>query len=151
MTDDEFVSWREHSTLTYAAVRAAELDLDPDETLRGARAQSEALLPDGRATAGHHFLCVVDAGDVVGWLWIGPHPDKPDAAWIWEIEVVAEAQGRGVGRAAMLAAEELVAAEGAGALGLNVFGSNERAVALYESLGYSVVSMTMIKALGDRP
>jgi ribosomal protein S18 acetylase RimI-like enzyme len=147
MTDDEFGPWRERAERVYAEVRAVALDRSVEATLREAVAQSAQLLPSGRATEGHHFMCILDAGEVVGWLWIGPHPDKEGAAWVWDIEIASWAQGRGVGRAAMLAAEKLVAATGASELGLNVFGNNERAIALYESLGYSVVSMTMMKRL----
>jgi ribosomal protein S18 acetylase RimI-like enzyme len=148
MTDEEFLPWRERAERVYAEARATALDRSIEDTLPEAVAQSAQLLPNGRATAGHHVMCVLDADEVVvGWLWIGPHPDKDGAAWIWDIEIAGEAQGRGVGRAAMLAAEKLVAATGARELGLNVFGNNERAIALYESLGYSVVSMTMMKRL----
>ena len=115
-----------------------------------AKRQTETLLPEGRTTKGHHFLRVLEDGRLVGWLWIGPHPDKQGAAWIYDIEIDEEARGRGIGRRAMLAAEKLVAAEGASELGLNVFGSNLRAIALYQSLGYATVAIQMYKRLaGD--
>ena len=147
MTDEEFAPWLERAERVYAETRAAALDRSVEETLPEAIAQSAQLLPNGRATEGHSFMCIVDADDVLGWLWIGPHPDKRGAAWVWDIEIASDAQGRGVGRAAMLEAEKLVVAAGASELGLNAFGNNERAIALYESLGYSVVSMTMMKRL----
>ena len=45
----------------------------------------------------------------------------------------------------MLAAEAAVAAAGGTELGLNVFGFNAPARALYESLGYRTVSVEMEK------
>jgi ribosomal protein S18 acetylase RimI-like enzyme len=150
MTEEEFASWRERSERVYAEQRAAALGRPVEETLAEAVAETEHLLPNGSATDGHHFLRVLDSDEPVGWLWIGPHPDKHGAAWIWDIEIAEAAQGRGIGRATMLAAEELMTAEGASDLGLNVFGNNQRAIALYESLDYSVVSMRMIKRLDRR-
>jgi ribosomal protein S18 acetylase RimI-like enzyme len=47
----------------------------------------------------------------------------------------------------MVAAERIAREEGWTELGLHVFGSNERARLLYESLGYQVVSITMAKTL----
>src|SRR3984893_5115609 len=150
MTDEEFAPWRERSLHDYARDRAAAHGRSYEDVLPEAKRQTETLLPEGRATKGHHFLRVLEDGRPVGWLWIGPHPDKQGAAWIYDIEIDEEQRGRGTGRRAMLAAEKLVAAEGASELGLNVFGSNLRAIALYQSLGYATVAIQMYKRLaGD--
>jgi GNAT superfamily N-acetyltransferase len=69
----------------------------------------------------------------VGSLWIGPHgPDRADAFWVWDVEIDAPHRGRGLGRAAMLLAEEAARAHGATELGLNVFGPNTVARHLYD-------------------
>ena len=56
-------------------------------------------------------------------------------------------RGEGLGRAAMLAAEQVAREAGWSALGLNVFGHNPRARGLYDSLGYEVAATTMAKPL----
>jgi ribosomal protein S18 acetylase RimI-like enzyme len=147
MTDEEFTPWREHSLHAYAAERAAAHGRSYEDVLPEAKRQIETILPEGRTTKGHHFLRVLEDGRPVGWLWIGPHPDKQGAAWINDIEIDEEVRGRGIGRRAMLAAEKLMAAEGATELGLNVFGPNLHAIALYQSLGYATVAMQMNKRL----
>ena len=149
MTDEEFAPWREHSLHAYAAERAAAHGRSYEDVLPEAKRQIETILPEGRTTKGHHFLRVLEDGQPVGWLWIGPHPDKQDAAWVYDIEIEEDARGRGIGRRAMLAAEKLAAAEGATELGLNVFGPNLRAIALYQSLGYGTVAMRMSKRLAS--
>ena len=70
-----------------------------------------------------------------------------NAFWVWEVVVDEQHRGRGLGRAAMLLAEEQARAAGAVELGLNVFGYNTVARALYESLAYETVSMQMRKQL----
>jgi ribosomal protein S18 acetylase RimI-like enzyme len=147
MTDDEFTPWREHALHAYAAERAAAHGRSYEDVLPEATRQIETILPEGRTTKGHHFLRVLENDRPVGWLWIGPHPDKQGAAWVYDIEIEEEARGRGIGRRAMLAAEKLTAAEGATELGLNVFGPNLRAIALYQSLGYATVAMQLNKRL----
>src|SRR6476659_5298059 len=90
MTDDEFTPWREHSLHEYATERAAAHGRSYEDVLPEAKRQEQKELPEGRATKGHHFLRVLEDGEPVGWLWIGPHPDKQGAAWIYDIEIEEE-------------------------------------------------------------
>jgi ribosomal protein S18 acetylase RimI-like enzyme len=57
------------------------------------------------------------------------------------------ARGRGVGRALMARAEAWARAEGAEELRLVVWAFNERAVRLYEELGYAIRAHAMGKPL----
>jgi ribosomal protein S18 acetylase RimI-like enzyme len=145
MTAAEFDAWRKQSVDTYARERAEADGRPVVDTLPEAEAEMAELLPQGRLTPGHHVDHVLDGDTIVGWLWVGPHPNRRDAAWVYDIEIDQSVRGRGLGRATMLAAEGVAAAAGASELGLNVFGSNETAISLYRSLGYRVTSMRMSK------
>lgn len=57
-------------------------------------------------------------------------------ARLYSLAVAGEAQGRGVGRALIRAAEEHVRARGCGRIGLEVRTDNHRAQVLYESQGF---------------
>ena len=151
MTEAEFSTWRPHWLATYAAEHTARAG--PIRRRRAPRGhtQMEGFLKDGGGTEGHDLLRVVVADEPVGWLWLGPHPDKAGTAWVYEIELEEHARGRGIGRATMLTAEALVASRGVRELGLNVFGHNERAIHLYRSLGYATTSMNMAKSLEALP
>lgn len=119
-----------------------------DLALTQASEQLPRLLPDGRNTADTWVLIIEDAGgDRVGTIWIGPHPDNENSAYVWDINIDEGRRGKGFGRAAMLAAEQLAADNGRTEIGLNVFGFKERALRLYTSLGYRVISTTMTKTL----
>jgi ribosomal protein S18 acetylase RimI-like enzyme len=147
MTEAEFSRWRPHSLATYAAERAQLQGRSVEEVLPEVTRQNEGFLKDGLRTEAHDLLRIVVADEPVGWLWLGPHPEKAGAAWVYEIEIDEPARGRGIGRATMLAAEAFVASRGVRELGLNVFGRNERAIHLYRSLGYATTSMNMLKSL----
>ena len=107
--------------------------------------------PAGRPLPGHAVLDVLDdAGARVGYLWIGPETDAAadgDAWWIWDVLIDERRRGEGLGRAAMLLAEDYATAHGARTLGLSVFGFNLAARRLYESLGYGATSVKMAKRL----
>lgn len=118
-------------------------------------ASSLKLFPNGRPAKGHSVFVLVegqdghsDGGVAVGSLWVGPYPDdRVDAMWVWSVALDEEHRGRGLGRAAMLLAEDEARRRGATEIGLNVFGFNDVALGLYRSLGYESVSVQMRKVV----
>jgi ribosomal protein S18 acetylase RimI-like enzyme len=103
------------------------------------------MLPEGAATASHQFLRVLDGDEPVGWLWLGPGDD--DALWIYDIVIAPDRRDRGFGASTLRAVEEIARSRGLGAVGLNVFGHNPRAKALYEAVGFETVTTQMRKPL----
>lgn len=121
----------------------------PEVARRIALEQSKALFPEGTPAAGHLLFQVLDAdGTAVGTLWIGlQHADHPQAFWVWDVRIEETFRGKGHGRAAMELAEAEARSRGATELGLNVFGHNQVARGLYESMGYVATSIRMNKNL----
>jgi len=121
---------------------------DREEAERVVHEQRAATFPGGVPAPGHRLYRVVDDGQAVGSLWLGPGPGgTPGLWWVWEVRIDEEHRGRGVGTAVMVLAEDEARATGATELGLNVFGHNSGARRLYERLGYSTVAMRMAKRL----
>jgi ribosomal protein S18 acetylase RimI-like enzyme len=148
MTDAEFDAWHERAVESYAEQIARARGGPIEQARERARTADTQLLPDGRSTANHWLLMIYDdSGAAVGTLWIGPHPERSDAAYIYAIDIDGSRRGEGLGRTAMLAAEDLVKAAGFPEIGLNVFGFNDAAQRLYTSLGYRVVAIQMTKRL----
>jgi GNAT superfamily N-acetyltransferase len=121
-------------------------DLARERVLQG----TARFLPDGLETAGHHLLTAENgSGQAVGNAWVGPDPGQAagasSAAWLYDINVFAPFRRRGYGAAILAAVEQHIAREGKTALGLNVVGDNEAAIALYRRSGYDVTSMSMRK------
>jgi ribosomal protein S18 acetylase RimI-like enzyme len=108
----------------------------------------DSLSGPGRAA----FLALVD-GEAVGFVTVASgnesHSLLQPMRWarVNSICVLEGARGRGVGRALMARAEAWARAEGAEELRLVVWAFNERAVRLYEELGYAVRAHAMGKAL----
>jgi GNAT superfamily N-acetyltransferase len=70
---------------------------------------------------------------------------------ISDLAIEREAEGRGVGRALMGAAESWAASRGHRLLTLNVFDANHRARRLYERLGYLPDTTKLVKVLRSAP
>jgi ribosomal protein S18 acetylase RimI-like enzyme len=148
MTADEFDNWRERSIRGFADDFALATGRHVEAAAEHSRGLFGKLLPDGLDTDGTWLLKVLDETRTeVGTLWVGPHPERTDTAYVYDIEILETHRGRGLGRAAMTAAERLVGDAGIGEIGLNVFGFNVAARRLYDSLGYRVVATQMAKSL----
>jgi RimJ/RimL family protein N-acetyltransferase len=87
---------------------------------------------------GVHGVAVDASGVVVGWCDIDRYEREGFAhGGRLGIGLLPEVRGRGLGRRLMLAAIEATWAQGMERIELEVFASNTRAIALYESLGFA--------------
>ena len=149
ITVAEFENYRARLVPGYAAehVRAGDWTADEAEAL--AAGQVNDLLPEGPDSPGMLLLVVsTSGGEPVGMVWVALDQPRPGEAWIYDIEVNPEHQGKGYGGALLHAAEQQAAQHGSKAIGLNVFGTNTIARRLYDSSGYQITSMNMRKELG---
>lgn len=149
MTSAEYHAATEHREAESVRVLSRFM---PEEVAREqVRRGTARFLPDGLDTAGHHLLTAEnESGEALGNAWVGPDPGQAAAAtsaWLYEINVFAEHRRRGYGSAILAAAEALIALDGKTALGLNVVGDNEAAIAVYRRNGYEVASMSMRKRI----
>ncbi|MGO8961341.1 MAG: GNAT family N-acetyltransferase [Streptosporangiaceae bacterium] len=135
MSEPEFASWRADLVRGYAADMANSGTLPDAQAAVLAAAQVDQLLPDGRRTANQSFLSLCAKGEVVATNWLCHHRG-PGISWVYDVEVKAEHRGKGYGRAAMTIGERAALGAGDTHLALNVFGHNEVAIRLYDSMGY---------------
>ncbi len=137
MSADRFPSFAEASEVAFAEELAASGRYSLEDARVESRRQMAMELPDGLDTEGQElFTAWVDGRDV-GVLWVGirSRGGRPHA-FVLDIEVTESERRKGYGRELMLAAERVAREHGADSIGLHVFGFNESAIALYESLGY---------------
>ena len=149
MTEAEFADFvarsaenvAEHQVTAGIWPREGAIERGREEVARG--------LPDGLRTKEMLLLTAMVGGEPVGLLWIGlTHPrGTPATGFIYDIEVAEAHRGAGHGRALLAAAEETVRSHGLKAITLNVHAHNTRAVHLYETSGYRVVTQQMTKDL----
>ena len=89
-------------------------------------------------------------GESVGHLWVAERgtPERR-TLFIYGVEIDEAHRGRGFGRQTMLLAEVEARSRGIRRVELNVFGGNDVARGLYQSLGYAETSVQMGKDLPE--
>lgn len=108
----------------------------------------QRLLPHGLQTKGHLFFVGEEDDQAVGYAWIHLHSIGGELqAFIYDIIISDEFQGRGLGRGLMMGLENEARKKGASRMALHVFGFNDRAIRLYQSLGYLTTDLSMEKRL----
>ena len=147
---DEFATWNAHQIRDYAKEKVAAGTWKDAEALIRAEVENKTLLPQGFATTGHHIRRIEDhdTGQLIAWIWVALATEgPPDLAWLFDIEILPEHRGKGLGRSVMQLAETEAKALGCTRLGLHVFAINKVAHHLYESSGYNVTDLSMVKTL----
>jgi ribosomal protein S18 acetylase RimI-like enzyme len=150
MTDAEYAAWRPAVASAFAKEQVDAGRWPAEGAVERALREQDEVLWDGVSTPGMALLTGVRGdGTVVGWLWVGlRHPrGVTGCAFLYDIEVAEDHRGAGYGRDLLAAGEAAARAHGASRIELNVFGGNARAIRLYESTGYRVVSQQMLKDL----
>jgi ribosomal protein S18 acetylase RimI-like enzyme len=134
---------------TYASGLRSQRGFAADDADRKAAVDVAALLPDGKDTDGHVLLVARVRGRYVGGIWVAVQgPDWPGMAWIYHVWVEPSARGRRLSRRLIESAADAVRRRGAHSLGLNVFGDNTPAIAVYDALGFRVTAQQMSLPLG---
>jgi len=145
LRDDELPEWLDAARRFYVSDLERHAGMTPAEAEAKAGRDHEALFPDGRPMEGQHLFAIEDEhGEALGRLFFAM---RPSGVWLYEIELEERFRGRGLGRTAMLAFEDLARELGAEKVTLNVFGGNEVARSLYRSLGYAEEAVHMGKRL----
>lgn len=120
----------------------------------GAQDRSERevrnLLPQGKDTKNNYIFKVMDesSGTKVGTIWIKAFRDVGiPSAFVYDIIIDSGQRRKGYGRAAMKALEPVVKELGLNRIELHVFGHNKTAINLYETSGFVVTDINMMKEL----
>ncbi len=89
-------------------------------------------------------------GPPLGFAALEPHPDDitgDGGGYLSLLAVTATAEGRGVARALMAAAEDVARQQGWRVLALDVFVTNTRGRRFYDSLGFGAETLRLVKPL----
>lgn len=150
MKQEEYQAFRLRLVADYAKEKVAAGTWVEEEAQQLSEEAVVSLLPEGLNTKDHSLFSISEAqtGAQLGELWVhyrtGNHGRE---AFIYEIIIFDEYQGKGYGKATMQALDEEARKQGAVSIGLHVFAHNERAHQLYLKSGYVATDITMKKKL----
>ncbi|HEY1513486.1 MAG TPA: GNAT family N-acetyltransferase [Gaiellaceae bacterium] len=145
LRDDEYDAFIARAVAFYVddMVRAG---IDRDVAQAKADKDLPQLLPDGLATPDHLMYAIEDDARSAGYLWLcNRDGELGHSLFVYAVEIDDEFRGRGLGRAAMVFAEQEAQRLGIAKVALNVFGGNAVARHLYLSLGYRETAVHMEK------
>jgi len=145
LREDEYDAFIERAMAFYVddMVRAG---IERDVAHAKADKDLPQLLPDGLATPDHFMYAIEHDGRFAGYLWLcNRDGELGHSLFVYAVEIDDELRGRGLGRAAMVFAEEEAQRLGIAKVALNVFGGNAAARHLYLSLGYEETAVHMEK------
>ena len=148
VTEEEYARYRARSVPLYADELVRSKGFSREEAEKNSATTFPPTVADVLAEKGASISRVLtDDEQPVGWLWLAPA--GVDSLFVYDIEIDEPHRGRGLGRATMLAAEEVARAAGHRFVRLNVFGWNTGAQALYRSLGYRTDAIQTSKPLEE--
>jgi RimJ/RimL family protein N-acetyltransferase len=149
MTEAEFAAYLAHAVRDYAEDHIKAGDVLPAEALPRAQKDYDELLPEGLRSKGQFlFTLTHDALGAIGMLWFELR-ERPAAktAYIYDFNIREDLRGKGFGRQALQLLEDKLRGLNVQSIGLNVFGYNHAARALYEKMGYQITGIGMKKQL----
>src|SRR5258706_8525314 len=148
MTQPEFDAFLAQAVPEYAADNVRAGYWDEAEALEKSRKEFEMLLPQGLQSENHYLYTVYNGENAVGLIWMRANMDRPTkSGFIFDIRIDEKFRGKGYGKQAMLLIEEKARELGLKSIGLHVFAYNKVAKNLYESIGYDVSRLNMVKKL----
>jgi ribosomal protein S18 acetylase RimI-like enzyme len=148
MRAEAYPAFFEAAIAFYAAESIAGGRWRAEEALGLARAETERMLGQGLQTPDHHIFEILAAAEqeAVGYIWFAALPrGTVKVAHVVQLKVNSEFQRQGHGRSALNLVEQRARDMGLSGMALLVFAHNPGAQALYESVGYKVSSVNMIK------
>lgn len=152
MRSESFPAYLEAAVIGYARENIAAGRWPEARAMERSREDILALLPHGVDTPDQHLFEILkgEDGPLVGFLWCAiQRRHGACTAFLYDIEVKPGFRRKGHASRALRALEEIAAALGATAMGLNVFNSNPGAGDLYRKLGYLPTNVNMRKPLAQ--
>jgi len=150
MTDELYINFLAVAIKDYAEDHVRDGKWTADQSIERSTEEFNKLLPDGIHTEGHNLYSIHhEVLGIVGVLWYAISiKGNEKAAFIYDIRVYDEFQGKGFGKQALTALESALVPIGVDSIGLHVFGHNQRAYNLYLKTGYTPINIRMSKKLG---
>ena len=147
MDPAEFDGYLEESTTGYAEDQVKNGNWDQETALEKSRAEYRNLLPDGVLTKDHHLLSIVDeTSGKIGVLWFGVRQDgKRRRGYIYDFLIDEAQRGRGFGKQALAALDDILEEMQVDFIELHVFAHNLNARGLYTKMGYEETNLYMRK------
>jgi ribosomal protein S18 acetylase RimI-like enzyme len=142
MQQEDFDRVIENEIRGYAAEHVRNGNWPEEGSLERSRKEFESLLPQGVRTPDQYLWSLVDGDRKIGFIWVHVKDSK---AFIYDFLIDEEFRGKGYGKQALAAMDEMLKSMEAESVGLHVFGDNITAQELYKKMGFEITGIHMQK------
>jgi ribosomal protein S18 acetylase RimI-like enzyme len=146
MTTKEFPAYCEYFVADYSRDIAKNQGLTNAKALEVAKQTLEQSFPQGLDSQGQQLLCIEHGSALVGYLWHSINLSD-NSSYIYDFYIFPHERNKGFGKLAIEALELMLAASGVQQIKLRVAFHNQRALKLYEEVGFAVTGYNMSKSL----
>lgn len=155
MREDEFPAYRDYFIADYGSDISRNYDKPLQHSLKLAKEDIDTNLPQGPLTPDNHLMCIelldssattAEKSLVLGYLWYAVQ-EKHAEAFICDFFIHENYRGSGYGKSTLDALAVSLKSLGIGEIKLRVARDNERALGLYESVGYKITGINMAKSI----
>jgi len=147
METNHFQKYLSFAVNEYAVEKIAAGTWTPEAAQKNAQLAYGRLLPNGLETPNNFLYSILNDSEIIGYIWFGTDNENSSMAFIFDFEIYKAYQNRGFGSKTL----DLVSREtknmGFTSLGLHVFGSNSRAIHVYQKSGFNITDIKMQKKL----
>lgn len=150
MTLEEFPAYSDYFIADYSHEIALNYGHSIEVATDLALQELNKSFPNGPVTNEHDLLCIeLDSNDslvIIGYLW---HSMKPSDAstFIYDFYIADQYRGHGYGKQAISELEKLLNEADINQIKLRVAYQNQRALALYQNVGFTISGYNMSKKL----
>lgn len=149
MKETDFLPYMHRMVQQYAVEKQRSGAWTAEDAPHNAIDEFNRLLPRGFFTPNNHFFTFLDGlGRKIGRLWLYYHLNESNRnAFIYDFEIFDTFQNQGLGQAALNALCDYCRKAGLEKLSLHVFAHNQRAMHVYQKLGFAATDVNMLKYL----
>lgn len=142
---EDFERFLERGIREYAEDHVRNGNWPAEGALERSKKEFEHYLPDGIDSKDQYLYSIIDdSGNKIGVLWVQVKEQK---AFIYDFIIDEAFRGKGYGKQAMMAMDEILKSMNVESVGLHVFGDNITAQELYKKMGYQITGIHMKKEL----
>ncbi|MGL5490526.1 MAG: GNAT family N-acetyltransferase [Shewanella sp.] len=103
--------------------------------------------PNGLETNKHELLCIESDSELVGYLWHSINADD-QSTFIYNFFIFSNRRNNGYGKLALSVLESILTSIGIEQIKLRVAYQNQRALKLYQEVGFFISGYNMSKKIG---
>lgn len=146
MTTNEYPAYCEYFIDDYSREIVENYGHTLERAIELAKQDLLRSFPNGLGTNAHELLCIEVGSELVGYLWHSIDA-KEKSTFIYDFFIFTHCRGNGYGKLAINALELKLSSLGIEQIKLRVAYQNQRALKLYQEVGFAITGYNMSKKI----